>query len=101
VYLLANVVHDWSPATNQAVLHRLRRVAPPDGLLLLADFWTDAGHTRPVQAALMAGEFAVHLADGDVYSVDEVSDWLARTGWRVEDHRPLVGPQSLVVARAT
>ena len=100
VFLLANVVHYWSPATNRAVLDRLRRAAPPDGLLLLADFWTDAGHTRPVQAAMMAGEFAVHLADGDVYSVDEVGGWLAQTGWRVDGHRPLAGPQSVVVAIA-
>lgn len=100
VFLLANVVHYWSPATNRALLDRLRRAAPPGGLLLLADFWTDAGHTRPVQAAMMAGEFAVHLADGDVYSVDEVGGWLAQTGWRVDSHCPLVGPQSVVVARA-
>jgi SAM-dependent methyltransferase len=100
VFLLANIAHYWSPATNRAVLDRLRRAAPPDALLLLADFWTDAGHTRPVQAAMMAGEFAVHLADGDVYSVDEVRGWLAQTGWRVDDHRPLAGPQSVVVARA-
>ena len=49
----------------------------------------------------MAGEFAVHVRDGDVYSVDEVSAWLAETGWRFESHRPLAGPQSLIVATAT
>ena len=46
----------------------------------------------------MAGEFAVHLENGDVYSVDEVRDWLPDTGWRFVDHRALAGPQSLVVA---
>jgi predicted metal-dependent phosphoesterase TrpH len=81
------------------VLDRCRRAAAPGALLLLADFWTDAGHIEPLQAALMAGEFAVHLEHGDVYSVDEVTDWLSATGWQVVDHRPLTGPQSLVVAR--
>jgi hypothetical protein len=68
--------------------------------LLLADFWTNATHTEPLHASLMAGEFAVHLRDGDVYSVDEVRDWLPDAGWRFVEHRPLAGPQSLIVAEA-
>ena len=75
-----------------------RAAAPPARRLLLADFWTDPTHTRPVHAALMAGEFAVHLEHGDVYSVDEVRDWLARHRLAVRRAPPLAGPQSLVVA---
>ena len=48
----------------------------------------------------MAGEFAVHIRTGDVYSVEEVRVWLDRTGWRFAGHRPLAGPQSLIVAEA-
>ncbi|HEX6497416.1 MAG TPA: methyltransferase [Micromonosporaceae bacterium] len=100
VFLIANLVHYWSPATNTDLLRRVRRVAPPGARLLLADFWTDPTHTDPVIAALMAGEFAVHLRDGDVYSVDEVRGWLPEAGWRFVDHVPLAGPQSLIVADA-
>jgi SAM-dependent methyltransferase len=96
--LLANVVHYYAPADNVALLRRLRAVAPEDGRLYLADFWTDATHTQPLPAALMAGEFAVHLRDGDVYSVDEVTGWLAAAGWRFVEHRPLAGAQSLIIA---
>lgn len=46
----------------------------------------------------MAGEFAVHVRNGDVYSVEEVRGWLAEAGWRFTDHAPLVGPQTLIVA---
>lgn len=97
-FLVANLVHYWSPEDNQRLLRRVRAAAEPGACLLLADFWTDATHTRPVHAALMAGEFAVHLKDGDVYSVDELCDWLAATGWRFNEHLPLAGPQSLLVA---
>ena len=100
VFLLANLIHYWSPETNTELLRRVRAVAPPGGRLLLADFWTDPTHTEPLQAALMAGEFAVHMRDGDVYSVEEVREWLSRTGWRYAEHVPLAGPQSLVVAEA-
>jgi SAM-dependent methyltransferase len=100
VFLLANLVHYWSPEQNQELLRRVRRAAQPGAALLLADFWTNPAHTEPLQAALMAGEFAVHLRGGDVYSVDEVRGWLDHTGWRFADHRPLAGPQTLIVAEA-
>lgn len=99
-FLLANLVHYWSPDENRALLRRVRRAAEPGAALLLADFWTDPTHTQPVQAALMAGEFAVHLRHGDVYSVEEVRGWLEESGWRFVRHAPLAGPQSLVVAEA-
>ena len=35
---------------------------------------------------------------GDVYSADEIRDWLQATGWRMIEHTPLVGPASLIVA---
>ena len=101
VVLLANLVHYWSPEESRALLRLVREAVGTGANLLLADFWTDPTHTQPVQAALMAGEFAVHLRNGDVYSVDEVRAWLAETGWRFLRHAPLVGPQSLVVAEAT
>lgn len=99
-FLVANLAHYWSPETNITLLRRVRRVAEPGARLLLADFWTDPTHTEPLQAALMAGEFAVHLKEGDVYSVEEVRSWLPEAGWRFVDHRPLLGPQSVVVADA-
>ena len=100
VFLVANLIHYWAPADNVTLLRRVRRVAEPGARLLLADFWTDPSHTQPVHAALMAGEFAVHLRDGDVYSVDEVRGWLPEAGWRFVEHIPLGGPQSLIVAKA-
>ncbi len=99
-FLVANVVHYWSPDTNRALLRRLRSAAERGARLLLADFWTDPTHTEPVVAALMAGEFAVHLREGDVYSVEEVRDWLIDTGWRFLSHETLAGPVSVVTAQA-
>jgi len=101
VLLLANLIHYWSPAQIKAQLQRLRSSTTAGTALLLADFWTDPTHTEPVHAALMAGEFAVHMREGDVYSVEEISGWLAETGWRFVEQAPLAGPQSLVVAVAS
>ena len=100
VLLLANIIHYWSPARNLQLLKSVRAGAQPGARLLLADFWTNATHTEPLMAALMAGEFAAHVKEGDVYSVDEVRQWLPETGWRFKEHRPLAGPVSVVVAEA-
>lgn len=101
VYLVANLVHYWSPADNLALLRNIRAAATPGAKLLLADFWTDPTHTEPVHAALMAGEFAVHLRDGDVYSVEEARTWLPEAGWCFVAHQPLTGPQSVIIAEAS
>ena len=99
VVLLANVIHYFDGERNRAVLRRAREAVASGSRLLSIDFWTDATHTEPLGAALMAGEFAVQLG-GDVYSVDEFRAWLEATGWRYVEHRPLAGPFSLVVAEA-
>lgn len=99
-FLVANLAHYFTPETNQAVLRKVRAAAEPGARLLLADFWTDPTHTRPLPAALMAGEFAIHVDDGDVHSADEVATWLDRTGWRRTGHLPLAGPITLITAEA-
>jgi Nitric oxide synthase, oxygenase domain len=91
----------WSAEQNQGLHQRVRRAAQPGSALLLADFWTNPAHTEPLQAALMAGEFAVHLRTGDVYSVDEARGWLDRAGWRLVDHhRRRAGGRGVVRAPA-
>ncbi|MEU0882434.1 methyltransferase [Lentzea sp. NPDC005914] len=99
-FLLANVLHYFTPGTNQAILRKIRAATEPGARLLLADFWTDPTHTLPLPAALMAGEFAIHVNDGDVYSVEEGAAWLADCGWSFSGHLPLAGPISLVTAEA-
>jgi SAM-dependent methyltransferase len=98
--LLANVVHVFSPEDNQRLLASVRRVVRPGARLLLADYWTDPTHTEPPIAALMAGEFALNSADGDVYSLAEGREWLAATGWRFVTHDQLAGAKSAIVAEA-
>jgi ubiquinone/menaquinone biosynthesis C-methylase UbiE len=100
VFLIANLIHYFSPEQSQDLLRRVRRAARPGSALLLADFWTNPARTEPRHAALMAGEFAIHVRTGDVYNADEARAWLDRTGWRFTAHRPLAGPQSLIIAEA-
>ena len=96
--LMANIVHLFSPAHNVELLRRTRAHVPDGARLLLADFWTDATHTQPSFAALIAGEFFVITGEGDVYSEEEVCGWLQASGWQFVEHKPLAGALSLLVA---
>jgi hypothetical protein len=98
--LLANVIHIFSPEHNRELLSRVRASVVAGTALLLVDFWTDASHTQPVFAALMAGEWLTATGEADCYSVEEVGDWLHHTGWTMGGHRPLAGSASLIVAQA-
>jgi SAM-dependent methyltransferase len=99
--ILANVIHLFSPDRNQTLLQRIRERVPVGARLLLVDFWTDATHTQPVFAALMAGEFQIVTGEGDVYSTDEVGAWLRESGWRFLEHKPLAGAASLIIAETS
>lgn len=99
VVLLASILHYFGPDQDRALLQRVRAASVPGTRLLLLDFWLDATRTAPLFNALMAGEFLV-VDGGDAYSVDQVREWLAATGWRFDEHRTIEGPQSLIVATA-
>jgi hypothetical protein len=97
-FLLANVVHIFSPEQNRDLFRRVHEHARQGSRLLLVSFWTDPSHTEPVFAAVMAGEFLLAGGEGDVYSEEEVHDWLETTGWAPLDRKPLAGPASLITA---
>lgn len=99
VVLVSHVLHLFTPQPNRDLLRRVRNCVEPGATLLLVDFWTNPDHTSPVPAVLAAGEF-YRLTGGEVYSVEEARAWLADTGWKLRDHRPLQGPQSLIEAQA-
>ncbi len=98
--IMANLVHYFGPEKNKTLLRNVRKAIAPRGRVALVDFWTDATHTQPLMAAMMAGEFAVLQTEGDVYSVDECKAWLEETGWKLVEARPLAGPQSVIIGEA-
>ena len=100
VLVLANIVHLFSPERNKALFNRIRQAVEPGARLLVVDFWTNPSHTEPVFAALMAGEFVVFAGEGDVYSQQEVEQWLANSGWQAIDFQPLTDTTSVIVAEA-
>jgi SAM-dependent methyltransferase len=99
-FIVANVVHLLSPEHNIHLLQRIRNHASTDARLLLVDFWTDATHTQPLFAALMAGAFLLRTGEGDVYSDEDVDRWLKSTGWCPLERKNLGSRSSVIIAAA-
>lgn len=100
VVLLANTIHLFNPDIIQRLLQRMRVVVEPGARLLIAEHWVDSTHTKPAYGALLAGTFLLLAGDGRTYSVEEAQPWLAATGWKLLEHRPLAGAISLAIAEA-
>jgi SAM-dependent methyltransferase len=100
VLIVANTVHVLSTAHNLELLKHMRAHVQPGARLLLADLWMDPAHLQPPAASLMSGEFLVMSGEGQAYGEDEADEWLARTGWRKVERKPLAGPSSVIIAEA-
>jgi hypothetical protein len=94
----ANIVHGLSEPHNLDLLRNLRSHPAAGARLLLIDLWMDASRTQPPAAPLMSGEFLLHAGEGQSYAEDEADAWLAQTGWRKLERRPLAGPASVIIA---
>jgi SAM-dependent methyltransferase len=94
--LVAHLLHLFPADRNVALLAKLRAVAPPAGRLLLVDWWRD-WQIPPTTAVYSSLEFLMK-SGGDTYPSAEAAKWLAATGWRLIDQRPLMEPASLLVA---
>jgi hypothetical protein len=49
----------------------------------------------------MSGEFLVHSGEGQAYAEEQADQWLAQTGWRKLERRPLAGPASVLIAESS
>jgi SAM-dependent methyltransferase len=98
--LLSHVVHYFNPAGNLKLARQIRRAVEPGARLVILDFWTNATHTAPLTAVLMAGQFVTGMS-GDVFSEAEMTSWLGQSGWRYLESVGLPGlADSLIVAEA-
>jgi SAM-dependent methyltransferase len=100
VMIVANTVHVLSAAHNLDLLKKVRVHAAAGARLLLVDLWMDPTHTQPPAAPLMSGEFLVMSGEGQAYGEEAADQWLAQTGWRKLERRPLAGPASVIIADA-
>lgn len=78
----SNVLHIYSPATNQAIFRRALAALNPGGRLLIQDaFLHDREGLHPAEASLFAVSMLLFTEEGNTYSAKETSTWLKDAGF--------------------
>lgn len=95
--LFSGVLHQMSPATILDMLRKARRALKPHGKVILCDIMLDSSRVRPAFAALFSLQMLLSSADGAVFSVDDVTGWLAEAGYERVEVRQLPPPMPYVV----
>lgn len=98
VVLLANILHDHTPAQNARLVHEAAGLLAPGGTLLLYEWIPDAGSTAP-DLPLFAVMMMVENDGGDAYSEAEHRGWLEAAGLGEIELRRGYGPIAVVAAR--
>jgi hypothetical protein len=101
VALLSNVLRDFSPEENAALLRHLAEELPDQGVLLLSEWLWREDHTGPLAASLMALNMVVDTRGGRSYTFGELRGLLHAAGFKSVGRRRLFSAVELIVARKT
>lgn len=78
---LSAIIHQNSPAQNEALFARIFRALVPGGRLILRDHVMEPDRTRPRAGALFAVNMLVGTSGGGTYTFEEIRAGLERTGF--------------------
>lgn len=98
VALLSSVLHIYSIQENVKLLQKVYRALEGGGILAIRDFFFNTNKTNPLDAALFAVNMLVNTERGNVYSVNEVKEWLQEIGFRKIKKVKLKGSSRLIIA---
>jgi 3-hydroxy-5-methyl-1-naphthoate 3-O-methyltransferase len=98
VATLGHILHSEGVNRSRALLQKTFRSLAPGGTIAIAEFLVNADRTGPVSGLFFAANMLVNTDNGDTYSFEEISEWLAEAGF--VDARTLAapGPSPLVLA---
>jgi len=98
VHLWSNALHDWDIPTNQRLLEKSFAALPPSGLIVVHDRHLNREKTGPLRIAAHS-VFMMASTQGRCYSVAEIEDLLAATGFRDPEYREVILDYSIITAR--
>ncbi len=79
--LLSAIIHQNSPAENEALYHKIHRALDDGGRILIRDHVMSADHTRPTEGAMFAVNMLAVTRGGSTYTFDEIAAGLAAAGF--------------------
>jgi SAM-dependent methyltransferase len=79
--LLSAIIHQNSPAENEALYRKIYRALIADGRIVIRDHVMSPDHTQPRDGALFAVNMLAGTTGGGTYTFDEIAAGLAAAGF--------------------
>jgi ubiquinone/menaquinone biosynthesis C-methylase UbiE len=98
VATLGHILHSEGEVKSKALLRKVFGALAPGGTIAIAEFLVNADRTGPVMPLLFAGNMLVNTDEGDTFSFEEISGWLADAGFTNARLLEVPGPSPLVLA---
>ncbi len=101
VVLLTNFLHHFDKPTNVGLLKKVRAALRPGGRVATLEFVPNEDRVSPPMPAAFAMTMLTSTADGDAYTLSELSAMYAEAGFKgVKAHAIQTLPQTIVVGTA-
>jgi len=99
VAILGHIVHGEGEKASRSLLKKVAAALAPGGKIAIAEFLVNAERTGPPMPLFFAINMLVNTEQGDTYSFEEISQWLAETGFTNPRRIDPGGPGSVIVAQ--
>jgi 2-polyprenyl-3-methyl-5-hydroxy-6-metoxy-1,4-benzoquinol methylase len=98
VATLGHILHSEGEARSRTLLRKTFKALAPGGTIAIAEFLVNDDRTGPVIPLFFSANMLVNTDDGDTYSFEEISGWLAEAGFTNERLLEAPGPSPLILA---
>jgi hypothetical protein len=97
VYLLKNVLHNWSNEESIKILNNIRNVLPPHGKILILEMILDEENHASF-GKLIDLQMMVFMEEGKERTREEFESLLQQAGLRLNRVIPTIAPISIIEA---
>jgi len=97
VYILKNILHNWSDEDCIKILGNIHKVLPDEGKILLIEMVISEDN-KPSFGKLIDIQMMVFMNKGKERTVKEYETILARAGFRISKITPTIAPVSIIEA---
>jgi hypothetical protein len=97
VFILKNIVHNWSTEENTIILKNIRKVMPSDGKILIIEMILDETNQASL-GKLIDLQMMVFMNDGKERTLKEFGTLLGLAGLKLKRVIPTIAPISIIEA---
>jgi 3-hydroxy-5-methyl-1-naphthoate 3-O-methyltransferase len=98
VAILGHILHSEGEERSRALLAKTFKALSSGGTIAIAEFLVNPDRTGPVNGLFFAVNMLVNTDTGNTYSFEEISGWLAETGFINPRTLDAPGPSPLILA---